>query len=169
MKARIVDFALSFSKKQRLTLELDGDFRNQFDKLHDEDVEVTIKKYSDDRTLKANRYLWALLNEMGNVLRESKEDIYLDMLKSYGQGGAVSVDQRFDSNFRRTYKYHEFLGESELNGKTFKHYRFWVGSSDYNKEEFSILLDGVVSEAKNLGIETKSKEEIDSILRSYDK
>ena len=168
MKARIVDFALSFSKKQRLTLELDGDFRNQFDKLHDEDVEVTIKKYSDDRTLKSNKYLWVLMNKIGNVLRESKEDIYLDMLKQYGQGGAVSVDERFDANFRRTYKYHEYLGESELNGRVFKHYRFWVGSSDYNKEEFSILLDGVINEAKNLGIETKSKEEIQSLLKEFD-
>jgi hypothetical protein len=168
MKARIVDFALSFSKKQRLTLELDADFRNQFDKLHDKDIEVTIKQYSDSRTLRANAYLWVLITEIANVLRESKEDIYLDMLKQYGQGGAVSVDERFEANFRRTYKYNEYLGSSLLKDKLFKHYRFWVGSSEYNREEFSILLDGVVNEAKQLGIETKSKEEIQSLLKEFD-
>jgi len=168
MKARIVDFALSFSKKQRLTLELDADFRNQFDKYHDCDVEVTIKKYSDSRTLKANAYLWVLITEIANVLRESKEDIYFDMLKQYGQGGAVSVDERFEANFRRTYKYNEYLGATFLNSKLFKHYRFWAGSSEYNREEFSILLDGVVNEAKQLGIETKSKEEIQSLLKEFD-
>ena len=168
MRARIVDFALSLNRKQRVTFELDADFRSLFDKLHEQDVELTVKKYSESRTNKANAYLWALLNEIGNVLRESKEDIYLDMLKQYGQGGAVSVDERFEDNFRRTYKYNEYLGASSLNGKLFKHYRFWVGSSEYSREEFSILLDGVIREAQNLGIETKTKEEIESLLRSYE-
>lgn len=167
MKATIVDFSLSMNRKQRLTLEIDGDFRNKYDKLHDKLLEVTIKKYVENRTLKANAYLWALITAIGNALRLSKEDIYFDMLKSYGQGGAISILEQYEPNFIRTYKYHEFLGASELNGKTFKHYRFWVGSSEYNKDEFSILLDGVVQEAKNLGIETKTKEEIESLLKEY--
>lgn len=147
-----------------LVLELDGDFRHQYDKLKDCDVEVIIEKYSDNRSLKSNAYLWNLVGKIANALRESKDDIYLDMLKSYGQGGAVSVEARFANDFERTYKYHEYLGESELKGKLFKHYRFWVGSSEYNRDEFSILLDGVVREAKNLGIETRSQEEINSML-----
>lgn len=167
MKARIVDFALLLNRKQRLTLELDGDFRNKYDKLHDKELEVTIKKFVENRSLKANAYLWALVTEIGNALRESKEAIYFDMLKSYGQGGAVSVLEKYEDKFKKSYKYNEYLGETELNGKVFKHYQFWVGSSEYNKDEFSVLLDGVVNEAKNLGIETKSKEEIESILRSY--
>ena len=35
----------------------------------------------------------------------------------------------------------------------------WAGSSGYNTEEFSILLDGVVSEAKEMGIVLTSLEE----------
>ena len=54
--------------------------------------------------------------------------------------------------------------EQYLKGKTFKHYRVWVGSSEYNREEFSVLLDGVVQEAKNLGIEVRPQEEIASML-----
>ncbi|MBO7682558.1 MAG: hypothetical protein J6T17_07400 [Clostridia bacterium] len=151
-----------------MTLELDGDFRKQFDKLHDKPVDLTVKKFSEHRTMTANAYLWVLLTEIGNALRESKEEIYFDMLKSYGQGGAVSVEERYSEQFQRSYKYHEELGESELNGKTFKHFRFWVGSSEYNREEFSILLDGVIREAKNLGIETKTKEEVESLLKEYE-
>ena len=168
MKARIVDFRFFGFRKGRIILDLDGDFRSTYDRLKDCDVEVTIEKYSDARTLKANAYLWSLVGKIANALRESKEEIYLDMLKSYGQGGAVSIEDRFDDNFRRTYKYHEFLGESCLNGKTFKHYRFWVGSSEYNREEFSILLDGVIQEAKNLGIEVRPEEEINSLLEEFD-
>lgn len=164
MKARISGFQFLGFRKGRLVLDLDGDFRNTYDRLKDCDVEVAIEKYSESRTLKANAYLWVLVTRIANALRESKEDIYLDMLKAYGQGGAVSVEAKFANDFERTYKYREYLGESELKGKKFKHYRFWVGSSEYNKDEFSILLDGVVREAKNLGIETRSPEEIKSML-----
>ena len=167
MRARIVDFALSFNRKQRLTLELEGDFRGQYDKLRDKDLDVTIKKWNDHRTLTANAYLWVLVTKIGDALRMSKEDVYLDMLKSYGQGGAVSVEERFVEDFKRTYKYSERLGETELNGKTFVHFRFWVGSSEYDKEEFSILLDGVVQEAKNLDIETMDTENLKSLMEAY--
>ena len=167
MKARIAEFKFLGFRKGRLTLDLDGDFRATYDRLKDCDVELTVEKYSENRSLKANAYLWALITKIGNVLRESKEDIYLDMLKSYGQGGAVSVEERFAGDFERTYKYHELLGHSMLNGKLFNHYRFWVGSSEYTREEFSILLDGLVEEAKNLGIEVKSAEEVESMMKEW--
>lgn len=168
MKAQIVDFSLSFNRKQRLTLELDEDFRLRFDKLKDKPVDLSIKAWAEPRTLKANAYLWQLITQIGNAIRESKEEVYFEMLKSYGQGAAASVLAADADRFCRSYKYNEFLGESQLNGKTFKHYRFWVGSSEYNREEFSILLDGVVNEAKNLGIETRTKEDIESLLKEFD-
>ena len=167
IKARIVDFALSFNRKQRLTLELEGDFRGQYDKLRDKDLDVTIKKWNDHRTLTANSYLWALVGKIGDALRMSKDEVYFDMLKSYGQGGAVSVEERFAEDFKRTYKYSERLGETELNGKTFVHFRFWVGSHEYSREEFSILLDGVAQEAKNLGIETMDEQNLKSLMEAY--
>lgn len=164
IKARIVDFSLSFNRKQRVTLELEGDFRGQFDKLHDKDVGVTIRKWSEKRSLTANAYLWALVGKIGDALRMSKDEVYFDMLKAYGQGGAVSVEERFVEDFSRTYKYSEKLGETKLNGKTFIHFRFWVGSSEYNVEEMSVLIDGVVQEAKNLGIKTMDEENLKSLI-----
>ena len=163
MRGSIVDFSLSFSRKQRLTLELDGDFREEYDKLHEKPVEIVIKRYREKRSLDANAYLWALITKIANALRESKEEIYFDMLKRYGQGGAVSVEEKYAEDFKRSYKYNDFLGSSTLNGKTFQHFRFWVGSSEYDSEEMSILIDGVVYEAKNLGIETMPEEELKSL------
>ena len=119
-----------------------------------------IAKAKQKRSLNANSYAWQLMTKIGDALRISKEDIYLDMLKSYGQGGAISVEERFVDNFKRTYKYHESLGKSQLKGKTFEHFRFWVGSSEYNTYEMSILIDGIVQEAKQLGIETLTPIEL---------
>lgn len=167
MKCRIKDLLVQMNGKQRLVLELDGDFRGTYDKLHDKDCDLTLKKFSEHRTMTANAYLWVLITQIGNAMRMSKDEVYFDMLKAYGQGGAVSVEDRFAEDFKRSYKYHEHLGTSDLNGKTFQHFRFWVGSSEYDREEFSILLDGVVNEAKNLGIETRPQAEIESLLKEY--
>lgn len=168
MKARIADFLFISARRGRLTLDLEGDFRQTYDRLKGADLEVTFEKWSDDRSLKANAYLWALIGKIANALRESKEDIYLDMLKSYGQGGVASVQERDEARFCKSYKYHEFMGESTNKGKLFKHYHFWVGSSEYNRAEFAILLDGVVQEAKNLGIETRPEAEIKSMLEELE-
>lgn len=128
-----------------------------FNGLHD----AELKKHFEKRSLNANAYAWKLMTEMANVLRVSKEEIYIDMLKRYGQGGAVSVQERHAESFRRTYKYNESLGTGELNGKKWEHFRFWIGSSEYNTREMSILIDGIVDECKNLGIETLTEEELE--------
>ena len=125
--------------------------------------EYEIIREKKKRSLNANAYAWQLITKIGDALRLSKEDVYLDMLKAYGQGGAVSIEERFVENFKRTWKYHESLGKSQLKGKTFEHFRFWVGSSEYNTQEMSVLIDGIVQEAKQLNIETLTPLELERL------
>jgi hypothetical protein len=54
-----------------------------------------------------------------------------------------------------------------LNGKEFKHIRIFKGSSEYDTREMSILLQGVVEEAKALGIETMTKDEIEHLKEMW--
>ena len=122
------------------------------------DYELTRAKQK--RSLNANSYAWQLMGQMANALRMSKEEIYFDMLRHYGQGGAISVEEKYVDRFKRSYKYHESMGKSELKGKMFEHFRFWVGSSEYSQSEMSILIDGIVQEAKQLGIETLTPSEL---------
>lgn len=129
--------------------------------------EYEISKAKQKRSLNANAYAWQLMTKIADVMRISKEEVYLDMLKSYGQGGAISVQEKFAENFKRTYKYHESLGKSDLKGKTFEHFRFWVGSSEYNTQEMSILIDGIVQEAKQLKIETLTPLELERLKNEW--
>ena len=118
----------------------------------------TIKEYKEKRSLDANRYAWALMNEIANVLRTSKEEVYVEMLRRYGQSDVVSVIS--DIDVRPYFKYYEEIGRAKLQGKDFTHYRIFKGSSEYDSREMSILIDGIVSEAKEMGIETMTPEEI---------
>jgi hypothetical protein len=117
------------------------------------------------RSLNSNSYLWKLINEIANVMRMSKEEVYLQMLKDYGQSEVISLLSSI--NVDGYFKYYEVIGESMLNNKEFKHIRIFKGSSEYDTREMSILLQGVVEEAKALGIETMTKDEIEHLKEMW--
>ncbi len=131
------------------------------------DKRYEVKEYSEKRGLKANAYYWELVNQLANVLRISKEELHFLLLQRYGQSEMVSVLATID--VKPYFKYYAEAGETILNGKAFKHYKVYKGSSEMNRKEMSILIDGLVSECQEAGIETKPKLEIDSLLESWDK
>jgi len=111
-----------------------------------------IKPYRQKRSLNANAYAWVLINEMANSLRTSKDEVYQEMLKRYGQSKVISVLS--DIDISRFVKYYEEIGKGHVEGKEFTHYRCYIGSSEYDSREMAILIDGIVDEAQKLGIDT---------------
>lgn len=131
------------------------------------DKKYEVKEYSEKRGLKANSYYWELVNQLANVLRTSKEELHFQLLQRYGQSEIVSV--LAEINMKPYFKYYSEAGKSILNGKIFKHYKVYKGSSEMTKKEMSILIDGLVSECIDQNIETKTPAEIKSLLESWDK
>lgn len=136
-------------------------FRLDKDTVYD----VKIDKHREKRSLNANAYLWKLVTEIGNVLNKSKEEVYLQMLIDYGQSEMVSILSEID--VKGYFKYYKLAGTSLLNGKEFNHYKIYKGSSEYDTKEMSILLNGVVQEAKNLGIKTKDDIELKRLVEEW--
>lgn len=135
----------------------------------DKDIvyDVKIDKHREKRSLNANAYLWKLVTEIGNILNKSKEEVYLQMLIDYGQSEMVSILSEID--VKGYFKYYKLAGISLLNGKEFNHYKVYKGSSEYDTKEMSILLNGVVQEAKNLGIKTKDDIELERLVEEWEK
>lgn len=136
-------------------------FRLDKDTVYD----VKIDKHREKRSLNANAYLWKLVTEIGNILNKSKEEVYLQMLIDYGQSEMVSILSEID--VKGYFKYYKLAGTSLLNGKEFNHYKIYKGSSEYDTKEMSILLNGVVQEAKNLGIKTKDDIELERLIKEW--
>lgn len=124
----------------------------------DKDKRFDIKEHKEKRSLNANNYAWKLITEIANVLRKSKEEVYLEMLKSYGQCEMISIVSSVD--VKGYFKYYEEAGRSFLNDKEFTHYKIYKGSSEFNTKEMSVLIDGIVQEAKNLDIETMTPTQL---------
>ena len=131
--------------------------------LFDQDKNKTfeIKEYHKKRSLNANAYAWALIGKVADVLRSSKDEIYLEMLKKYGQSEIVSVLS--DINVTGYFKYFEEIATVKLQGKNFTHYKVFKGTSEYNTAEMAVFIDGVISEADELGIDTLPPDEVKKI------
>lgn len=59
------------------------------------------------------------------------------------------------------------LGEITINGQKAVQLQCYFGSHTYNSKEFSVLLEGVLSEAAELGIETLSEADKDLMLKEW--
>lgn len=126
--------------------------------LADKDFDITVKQHREKRSLDANAYAWVLITAIADELRASKDEIYFEMLKKYGQGELISVKTGIDiSGF---VKYSEVAGYGKVNGVEFTHYRVFKGSSEYDTREMAIFISGIVEEAKDLGIPTLDELEL---------
>ena len=127
----------------------------------DKNKKFEVKEYHKKRSLNANAYAWALIGKIADVLRSSKDEIYLEMLKKYGQSEIVSVLS--DINVTGYFKYFEEIATVQLQGKNFTHYKVFKGTSEYNTAEMAVFIDGVISEADELGIDTLPPDEVEKI------
>ena len=124
----------------------------------DRDKIFEIKEHKEKRSLSQNAYAWKLITEIGNIIRKSKEEVYFDMLKHYGQSEVISVIS--DVNLVGYFKYFEIIGTGIVNNKEFTHYKIYKGSSEFDSKEMSIFIDGIIQECNQLGICTLTPDEI---------
>lgn len=118
------------------------------------EVDVTIKGLKHKRSKDANAYFWEIVGQMADKLGATKEEIYFEQLKKYGQSITVTVQESVDLS-RAGFKYFERIQDGVRNGVKFVAYRVFIGSSQYNTKEMSVLIDGTVQDAKDLGIQTE--------------
>ena len=131
----------------------------------DTDKVFEIKEHKEKRSLNANSYAWSLIGKIADVLRTSKDETYLTMLKRYGQSEMVSVVSSIDVS--GYFKYYEPIATTTLQGKEFTHYRIFLGSSHYNTKEMAVLIDGIISEAHDLGLSTLPPAEVERLKEMW--
>ena len=123
--------------------------------------EFEIKEKRNKRSKSQNSYAWELIGKIADVLRKSKEEVYLQMLKDYGQSEIVSMLSSI--NPKGYFKYYESIGTGMVNNKEFTHYKIFKGSSEFDTKEMTIFIDGIIQECKQLDIETLTPEQIASM------
>ena len=172
MKAKIADFTVDMlSHKQRLTLQIDGDFRAKYDELKDKELEVTVKPFRKKRSLNANSYCWELIGQLAEVMNLPDRDIYRHAIKQVGIYKDIEVIEDAAKTLQYVWSDRGIGWVSEKVDDTDRGViiRLYYGSSCYNTKQMSRLIDYIVQDCKEMGIETKTPRELAAMLDDWDK
>lgn len=143
-----------------VTFELtEGDI-NEVRKIQDKDLAIEAKQWRKHRSLNANGMLWACLGELANVLHADKWDLYLQALRDCGQYTLIEMPAEALPKFRAIYRECEDIGSRTVDGKEMRQVLCYYGSSTYNSQEFSVLLERVIEDMKQAGIPTPTSQEM---------
>ena len=167
----------------RLTFSMNEQSKAEFiDSIKDLDkLSIKAVKYREKRSLDANAYYWQLLSKVAEKLSLTKPHAHNMMLRRYGQkliiGGELAyvvipdtdeaertADEATSHHIQATSQVKE-----GVDGKLWRTYIMLRGSSDYDTKEMSTLIEGLVSDAKELGIETITSEELERMMEQYEK
>ena len=131
--------------------------------LNNKAYDITIKEHKEKRSKNANDYSWVLQDKIAKALNMGIDELHKRMVLDYGVLETFSLKEQAFESAKRMFDYYKVLGESELNGTKYIHIRAGIGTHLYSTSEMSTFLEGVVSEAKNLGIETKTPAELEEL------
>ena len=180
MKGKLKGIALNRDNSQDITITVQEDFREEFDKLMNSDVEVEIKKASGKRSLEANAYLWSLCDRISKASSkfstDGKNEMYREAIREKGVWKEVFVREDAVDTFINGWSNHgigwfvdvmdEFRGK---HGETFKQLHVYFGSSTYSADELGCVIDYLVMIANDLGISTMTPKEEEKMLIAWGK
>lgn len=164
------------TRKPKISLVLDTNELDIVEQLKNENkLNIEMKKWYKRRSLDANAYCWVICDLIAKELSKdgitTKEEIYKDAILQVGTFEPFIVQEKTFENFKRIWE-KQGLGfivqEVSRKDKCVK-VNCYYGSSTYDTKEMSLLIELLVQLAKSLNIETKSKAEIDSLLKEWDK
>lgn len=135
-----------------------------YDSLKGKDLDITIEKKRNHRSLDANKYFWKLCDSIAKVVGSDKDIIYLKQIKEAGVFVDVSAPKGSEEILLRQFKIVEVLEEYDKTNV----FRCHFGSSTYNSKEMSELIDRTVNDAKDLGIDTLTPDEIARMISAME-
>ena len=125
--------------------------------IQDKDKLYEVKEYKKKRNNSQNSRYWKLINELSLKLRISVEKLHFEMLKNYSQRYEILVPA--DKEIRGI-EYYEKKSKITKNGMEYIVYHVYTPSHELKTDEFAILLDGLIQECKQQGIDVRSPDEI---------
>lgn len=138
------------------------------------DKEFELKEFKEKRSLNANAYCWVLCDKIAKELSKegtvtTKEIVYKDAITQIGSFEPMIIEEKAFENFERIWS-RQGLGfivqEVSRKDKCIR-VNCYYGSSTYNTKEMSLLINLLVELAESLNIETKSENEINSLLEKW--
>lgn len=129
-----------------------------------ERLKIEVALDNPKRSANANAYMWVLCDKIAEKIGSSKLEIYRDYILEQGVFDTVEINAEAVATYEQVWSAYgsgwlvEVVDTAARNGFVILH--AYKGSSTYDKQQMSRLLDRIVSDAQELGIETHTPEEI---------
>lgn len=153
------------------------------------DLDSEIKVHREKRSLSANAYFYVLVSKIAEALKRSETYVHNKLIADYGQyelqdlpeaDGTIRTHSVFvilrddvDAMELKGIHLQETSATKVLDdGNLYRVYRVMRGSHTYNTKEMAFLIDMTVQEAKDLGIETLTPDQLRQMkadMEKYDK
>lgn len=136
-------------------------------------LKIDICKWTNKRSLDSNAYLWVLLDKIADKVNSTKYHIYKQFVKDVGVFDIVPIKDEAMDRFIRSWQKKgigwvcENLGKSKIQGYT--NIIAYYGTSEYNPNEMARILNEVVLQAKELGIQTLDELELKKMAEDWEK
>lgn len=137
----------------------------------DKQYDVEIKQHRKKRSLDANAYCWVLCRKIAEKLGSTDKEIYKHAVRDYGLTTIRPEKEELVEDLVRMWDSmglgngHDILGESKLKG--YINVRYYYGSSKYDSLRMARLIDGLIQDAKEQGIETRTPDEIERMKQQW--
>lgn len=163
-----------FSGKPMVTFALNevNSAREMVDELKSlEKLSLKIGKFKQKRSLDANAYCWTLIGKIAEKTKVPKEEVYREAIRGIGGNyDVVCIKENAADSLRSAWERNGIGWQTEvmlskLDGCT--NVLLYYGSSTYDTEQMSRLIENILQDCKALGIEVKPQEEIDSLLKKW--
>lgn len=165
-----------------MTVELDGVYtatlhltvpKSQIRGIEDlkEPLHLTLGQKKKKRSLAANAYLWVLCSKLGNKLKLPKEEVYRKAVREAGYFDIVAGVSNGALEALETAWRSKGIGwqterlEGTING--LNQLILYYGSSTYTTDQMARLLDIVIADAEEQGIETLTPNEKSLMLEEW--
>lgn len=169
---KIIDTTVDYKTgKPRLLLEVNE--QSGFEILADEfsgkeKLSVEIKPYREKRSLDANAYFFVLADRLAEKLGLTKEEVYRNAVRGIGGASEVvcvqndAVARVCDGWEKNGLGWQTEVFPSRIAGCT--NVILYYGSSTYDREQMSRLIDHIVQDCRAVGVETRTPQELANLL-----
>ena len=131
-------------------------------------VDVQVTKHRKKRSLDANAYFHVLVSRIAEVQGLGLDEVKKTLVEEYGTVAFVARIPA-DADLSSIYKYSKLIGESKGTKNPCNDWYIFKPTHELNTAEMSRLIDNTVTEAKALGIETRTPNELADMMSLWEK
>jgi hypothetical protein len=136
--------------------------------------DCTIEEHRQRRSLNANSYFHLLVDKLAKHYKMGSDDMKKKMVLEYGViaqdnlGKKIGIKMPENQDITIFYPYAKWFAESVEKGIKFNHYLFYKQTHTLDSKEMATLIDGVVTECKDAGIETLDDLELKRLVKNWE-